>query len=204
MLCTSPVRWHQLQFPLSTSSVTPSQKAIKFVLQFALVKEAMLSATNHLFAFHEPQHSFQEGLLHDLSRHRGETEWPVVPWIFLFQFLEIEVMFPITWNFIRLPRLFSYDGQWLTNLICQFPRDHQMHLIRSHGFIHLQVYYIVSNLTYSYNGQFSVSLTLGSISWTMWPENLVVNTELSGVSSSKKISPDNCQFPKQENYPSEM
>lgn len=70
-----------------------------------------------------------------------------------------------------------------------------MHLIRSHGFIHLQVYYIVSNLTYSYNGQFSVSLTLGSISWTMWPENLVVNTELSGVSSSKKNLPRQLPVP---------
>lgn len=28
--------------------------AIKFVLQFVLVKEAMLPVTNHLFAFHEP------------------------------------------------------------------------------------------------------------------------------------------------------
>lgn len=47
---------------------------------------------------------------------RGETEGPVDPWIFLFQFLEIGVIFPVTWTFIRLPRLFSYDGQWLTKL----------------------------------------------------------------------------------------
>lgn len=32
--------------------------------------------------------AFQEGLFHRLSRDRGEADWPVVPWIFLFALLE--------------------------------------------------------------------------------------------------------------------
>ena len=51
--------------------------------QFAL-SEAMLAVTNVLLVFHVPQHSFQEDPLHDLARHRGETDWPVVPWVFFF------------------------------------------------------------------------------------------------------------------------
>jgi len=35
----------------------------------------MLAVTNHLLIIHVPQHSFQEDLLHDLGRHRGETDW---------------------------------------------------------------------------------------------------------------------------------
>lgn len=40
---------------------------------FAL-SEAMLAVNNHLSLFHVPKHSFQEDLLHDLARNRGETD----------------------------------------------------------------------------------------------------------------------------------
>ncbi|NXV23071.1 ATS6 metalloproteinase, partial [Cepphus grylle] len=44
--------------------------------QFA-VSEAMLAVTSHLLIVHVPQHSFLKDLLHELARHRGETDWPV-------------------------------------------------------------------------------------------------------------------------------
>lgn len=50
---------------------------------FALYK-AMLSLTSHLFVFHVPLKSFQEDLLHDLVRHRGETDRLAVPQVFFF------------------------------------------------------------------------------------------------------------------------
>ena len=46
--------------------------------QFAL-SEAMLVLTNRPPLFHVPYDSFQEDLLNDLARHRGETDWPVLP-----------------------------------------------------------------------------------------------------------------------------
>ncbi|PKU46126.1 hypothetical protein llap_3564 [Limosa lapponica baueri] len=42
-------------------------------------------------------------------------------------------------NFTRLPQLLKYDGWWLDNFILQFPPDLQMNLMRSRGFVHLQV-----------------------------------------------------------------
>jgi len=45
--------------------------------------EAMLAVTNHLLIFHVPLHSFQEYLLQDLAGHRGGTDWPVVPWVYV-------------------------------------------------------------------------------------------------------------------------
>ncbi|KAK4828058.1 hypothetical protein QYF61_023118 [Mycteria americana] len=44
----------------------------------------------------------------------------------------------VSGNFTGLPQLLKYDGQWLSNFICQFPQDPQMHLTRSHGLVHLQ------------------------------------------------------------------
>lgn len=45
----------------------------------------MLAVSNHLI-FYVPWHSFQENLLHDVARHRGETDQSVVPCIFFFSF----------------------------------------------------------------------------------------------------------------------
>jgi len=57
--------------------------------------EAMLAVINHLLILHVPYHSFQEDMLHDLDRHRGETDWPVVPRVFHFTVLKTGVMFPL-------------------------------------------------------------------------------------------------------------
>jgi len=56
----------------------------------------------------------------------GETDWPVFPLVFLFSFFKDGSYishFPISWNFIGLPRLLKHDGQWLSNFIHQFPQD---------------------------------------------------------------------------------
>ncbi|GAB0189266.1 mitochondrial enolase superfamily member 1 [Grus japonensis] len=82
--------------------------------RFAL-SEAMLAVTNRLLIFHVPEHSFQEDLLHDLARHR------------------------VSGNFTRPPRLLRYDREWPGHFIRQLPQDLWMHLIRSHGPVHLQV-----------------------------------------------------------------
>ncbi|KAJ7407614.1 hypothetical protein BTVI_62564 [Pitangus sulphuratus] len=39
----------------------------------------------------------------------------------------------------ELHRLLKYNGQWLGHFTCQLSHDPQMHLIRSHGLVHLQV-----------------------------------------------------------------
>ncbi|PKU33699.1 hypothetical protein llap_15995 [Limosa lapponica baueri] len=57
-------------------------------------------------------------------------------------------------NFLRLPQFLKYDGYWLGNFICQFLQDLQMHLIRSHRLVHLQVLQLVSNLVFTYSRQF--------------------------------------------------
>ena len=53
----------------------------------------------------------------------GETDWPVVPWVFLFILFkngDYVSPFPVSGNFTRLPPLLKHDGQWLSNFICQF------------------------------------------------------------------------------------
>ena len=48
----------------------------------------MLAVTNHLLVLHGPKHPFQENLVQDFARHRGETDWSVVPWVIHFPLLE--------------------------------------------------------------------------------------------------------------------
>ena len=72
----------------------------------------------------------------------GETDRPVVPWVFLFTLLKNRGYvspLPVGGNFAGLPGLLKYDGEWPGHFIRQFPLDPQMHLIGSHGFVHLQV-----------------------------------------------------------------
>ena len=47
----------------------------------------MLAVLDYTLIPHVIQHVIQEDLLHDLLRHRGETHWPVVPWVLLVPFL---------------------------------------------------------------------------------------------------------------------
>ena len=75
-----------------------------FQAQFAL-SEAMLAVINQLLIFHVLSHSFQEDLLHDLARHRDETDWPVVPQVLLFTLVyngDYVFPFPVTGNFTGL------------------------------------------------------------------------------------------------------
>lgn len=68
----------------------------------------------------------------------------------LFPFLKIEIVFPFQWNFIGLPWLLKYDRYWLNHFIRQMLQDPQMHLIRSHGLVHVQLPYMFLNLIFSY------------------------------------------------------
>jgi len=43
----------------------------------------MLTAPDHLLAFHVPGHGFQDLLLPHLPRDQGEADQPVVPWVLL-------------------------------------------------------------------------------------------------------------------------
>lgn len=54
-----------------------------FQAWFAL-SEAMLAITNHLSVYPMSYCSLQEDLLSDAARQRGETDWSVVPWVFLY------------------------------------------------------------------------------------------------------------------------
>ena len=75
----------------------------------------MLTVTNYLLTFHVPEHSFQEDLLHDLSKDRGETDWSLVLWVFLFPLFKNGGWvspFPVSGTLTGLPGLFRYDGEW--------------------------------------------------------------------------------------------
>jgi len=104
-------------------------------------------------------HRFQEDQIHDLARHRGESDWPVVPWVFLFSLCkngDYVSSLLISRNFTGLPQLLKYDGRWFSNYIHQFLQDPWMYLIRSHGLVHLQALKMVSYLIFSYTGQFII------------------------------------------------
>ena len=47
----------------------------------------MLAVSDHTLIPHVIEHVIQEDLFHNLPRHRGETHWPVVPWVLLAPFL---------------------------------------------------------------------------------------------------------------------
>ena len=78
--------------PLSTNVVTLIVKGHQICQASFALSEATLAVTNHLI-FHVPWHSFQEDLLYDLARHRGETDGPVVPRVFPFTVFKNGVMF---------------------------------------------------------------------------------------------------------------
>ena len=49
----------------------------------------MSVTTNHLLLiFQEPQYGLHDVPPHDLARHKGETDWPVVPSVLLLALLE--------------------------------------------------------------------------------------------------------------------
>jgi len=62
--------------------------------QFAL-GEATTAVPSNLLVIHVPSHGFKQDLLHYLARHRGETDWPVVPRVFLFPILKKGVILPL-------------------------------------------------------------------------------------------------------------
>lgn len=83
--------------------------------------------------------AFQEGLLHHLSRDRGEADWLVVPWIFFFALLEdrSDICFlpavkmslhnhalskKITSGFkVMLPSSFTTHGCFISGLCLKWP-----------------------------------------------------------------------------------
>lgn len=81
-------------------------------------------------------------MLHDHTRHRGDSNLPVVLQIFLFiPFLENESYVspsPVTWNFTGLPQFSSYNEQRLCKLIHHFSQDPQRYLIMSQELVYFQ------------------------------------------------------------------
>jgi len=95
-----------LAFPLSIDAVTPSQKAT--------LGEAMPGVSDHLLLPHMPLRLFQEDLLHDLPRHRGEAHQPVVPWVLLSPFLKnASDMF----TFFQSPGTSLHDSHYFLNMM---------------------------------------------------------------------------------------
>lgn len=81
-----------------------SKEATKFLRLDLLL--AKLAVTNHLLIFLLPQHGFQADLCHNLARSRGETDQPVVPWLFHFSLLKNNdnvSYFPVSGSFTGLP-----------------------------------------------------------------------------------------------------
>lgn len=116
---------HQLLFPSPpTQSLchrrTPDQSGAICPLQ------SHVAASDHLPVILTPWHSFQEDVIHDFIRHRNiwlvdGAQGPI------FTLLEIRCdisLFLVTGDFAWLPWLYKYDGEKLSNYICQFPLMH--------------------------------------------------------------------------------
>ena len=98
-------------------------------------------------------------MLHDPAKHRGVTDWSVVPWIF-FSFLEnggYVSPFPISGNFTRLPWPFKYVGQHFCNFIC----------LRTRGWISLGPMHLCTCRFFRWSQTWS-SLTVGRSSFTQF------------------------------------
>ena len=64
--------------------------------------EAMLAASSHFPVTHISWHIFQRDLFHDLTGHRGEADWSVVPRVLLFTLFKNRCnvsIFPVTGDF---------------------------------------------------------------------------------------------------------
>ncbi|KAJ7425810.1 hypothetical protein WISP_20201 [Willisornis vidua] len=75
----------------------------------------------------------QDELVHYLSMDKGEANWPVVSWVFLFTLFE-------DWSDIGFAPVSTSpvlrgDGDWFSNNICQLPQHSWVHPIGVHGFV---------------------------------------------------------------------
>lgn len=80
------------------------------------------------------RNAFQEGLLHHLSRDRGEADWSVVPWIFLFALLEYrsDIYFlPALGNLPSSPCPLKENHEWPQSDVTQLPHHPWVHPFRS-------------------------------------------------------------------------
>lgn len=118
-------------------------------------------------------------------------KWDWLAWSSLclpfFLFKKMMVMFlpfSVSGNFIRLLWHLEYNGQWLSNFLHQLSQAPQMHLIRSCGFVHLQMPQIFSNLTFSYSRQFFIlpvsdfalcdlSSVVGALAGEVWDKKVI-------------------------------
>lgn len=62
-------------------------------------------------------------------------------------------VFPITWDFTWLPRLFKYHEVCLGNSVSQFSWDSGVDLMGSHSLLPIQAPQVVMNLIFSYGGR---------------------------------------------------
>ena len=131
-------------------------------------------------------------------------DWPSVPWIFFFSFLEnggYVSPFPINGNFTRLPWPLKYDGRWLGNFMWQFSQTcgwislGPVNLCTFGFFRWSQTW---SSLTAS-KSTFSICLPLLSATWAVWLESLPVKTVVKHLSWVTQLSPypfwPSLQFP---------
>ncbi|KAK4810863.1 hypothetical protein QYF61_008835 [Mycteria americana] len=95
----------------------------------------MLAGLDPLVILCMPRDGTQDDLLHQLPRHRGQADGPVVPRILLPALLEdgCHICYPpVNWDFPSSPGLLVNDGKQLGEHICQFLQYSQVDLIRPH------------------------------------------------------------------------
>ena len=82
----------------------------------------MLTTLDNLLFSQLSGDGIQDKLFHHLSRDRGEADWPVITWIFLFALFEdwSDIGYPPVFRDLPCcPRPLKNDGERFGNDLCQ-------------------------------------------------------------------------------------
>lgn len=82
-----------------------------------------------------------------LYRYGGEN-WPIVSWVLLLALFgdwSYTGFPPVLKNWLCSPWPFKTDGAWLTHNICHLTQYSWVHPFKTHGFLSVQLVYVISN-----------------------------------------------------------
>ncbi|SGA02784.1 Uncharacterised protein [Chlamydia abortus] len=102
----------------------------------------MLARPDPPVDLHVPRDLPQDNLLHNLPRHRGQANRPVVPRILPAALLVDGSHIgkpPVFWDLTRQQGALIDDGKRLGYHLRPFPQHSRVNLIRSHGLVAVQL-----------------------------------------------------------------